>query len=212
MANNYGDSYDFPAPLNTNNEIMDPSDLIASNEQILPQDLYSNIPTSTLTLPNTIPAYPNSTFINPANTTNPDLIFCAKQNRIFSWVIVILLIPFIAFFINKMASLIFPSTDCTAPTVTNPSACLADNATQNTFLYLTIFVLSVIGLVLAVALWNSKTIPKEASLAIAIGSAIGMLIATWSNYNKLNDTIQLIVIGLTTLSIIMLPRYIKSSC
>lgn len=143
---------------------------------------------------------------------NRPLPFCVPNpNKGFSWVVVALLVPLVPLFIIKMANLIFPQTDCTAPNIANPALCLSENTAQKTFLYMTIFVLGIIGLVLAIAMNNARTVPRTAAMSIGIGSAASILYAIYSNYDKLNDSIQLVIIGLTILGVVMLPRYIRAS-
>lgn len=142
----------------------------------------------------------------------PPAGFCIPNpTKGFSWVVVALLVPLVPLFIIKMANLIFPKVDCTAPSVSNPALCLQENLSQNTFLYMTIFVLGVIGLVLSIAMNNAQTIPRSAAVSIGIGSAVSILYAIYSNYDKLNDSIQLIIIGLTIIGVIMLPKYVRAA-
>lgn len=137
------------------------------------------------------------------------LVQCTQQNKAFSWVVILMLVPLIPGFIFKMASLIFPQTDCTSISVSNPAQCLNDNASQRMFLYLTVFVLGFIGLIVAIALANSRSTSRLLVTSLALGSAVSILIAIWSNYDRMDGTLQLIIIGITIIAAVQIPRYIN---
>ena len=193
------------------NNISSPDDMTDFQNLRVAYDPQTGAP-YTEELNDALSAVPTSAAATHPNAFSPDTLAkvqCVQQAKIFSWVVVLVLVPSVVAFIIKMANLIFPLTDCTASSIVNPAACLNDNNNQKTFLYMTIFVISIIGLILAIAMSNSKTISRTVSTSIALGCAFGILYAIWSNYDKLGDTVQLIIIGLTIIGIAMIPKYVK---